>query len=51
MSRLVIWSLRFWVKTMVKTAWDLDEVSFMFVAATVLEAAEAKHQENPSHDL
>lgn len=35
-SRLVIWSRRFWVKTMEKTACDLDDVSFMFVAATVL---------------
>lgn len=48
-SRLVIWSLRFWVKTMVKTAWDLDEVSFMFVAATVLEVSESVHQDG--HDL
>lgn len=38
-SRLVIWSRRFWVKTMVKTAWDRDDVSFMFVAATVLQSS------------
>lgn len=36
MSRPVIWSRRFWVKTIVKTAWDLEDVSFMLVAATVL---------------
>lgn len=50
-SRLVIWSRRFWVKTMVKTAWDLDEVSFMFVAATVLKDQRASGHPEPGQGL
>lgn len=32
---------------MVKTAWDRDEVSFMFVAATVLQTSETDRQPGP----
>lgn len=35
---LVSASWRFWVKMMLKTAWERLLVSFMFVAATVLRA-------------
>lgn len=34
---LVVLSLRRCVKTMVNTAWEREDVSFMFVAATVLK--------------
>lgn len=34
-------SWRFWVKMMLKTAWERLLVSFMFVAATVLGGTEA----------
>jgi hypothetical protein len=36
-SRPVSWSWDRWVKTIVKTAWERLLVSFMLVAATVLE--------------
>jgi len=48
----VVGSWRFWVRRRVKTAWDREEVSFMFVAATVLacrEKAQGQH-ENESAD-
>ena len=32
-----------WVKMMVNTAWDREEVSFMLVAATVLEYSQIKN--------
>lgn len=41
--RFVETSCRFWVRTIVNTAWDLLEVEFILVAATVLKIKIKKH--------